>query len=132
MVRFDLGSCGPKGFKFDADEIIRRYDPGILVDKETDFGEYLNVAATIAATLNERIQLEADSVLGHLKLSFDILDALSSQNNTATNLLVGELALRLLSYNPRAKDVWGDWLQTVLDIAKPPGNKPGSGVDTLM
>lgn len=132
VVRFDLGSCGPRGFRFDAEEIVKRYDSGILVDKEADYGEYLNVAATIAATLNERIQLEVDTVLGHIRMSFDILDALSCKNYSAANLLVADMALRLLSYNPRANDVWGDWLQAVLNIAKPPYGMPESGMDTPM
>lgn len=132
VVRFDLGSCGPKGFRFDAEEIVKRYNSGILVDKEANFGEYLNVAATIAATLNEKIQLEADIVLGHIKTSFDILDALSCKDYVVANLLGGEMALRLISYNPRAADVWGSWLQAVLDVTKSSGNKPGSGADTLM
>lgn len=131
LVRFDLGSCGPQGFRFDADEIVKRYDPGVLADKEADFGEYLSVAATIADTLNQKIQLEADSALGHIRLSFDILDALSCKDYITANLMTGCLAESLLYYNPRAKDVWGDWLQIVLDIAKPSGDKSGFGVDTV-
>lgn len=133
VVRFDLGSCGPKGFRFDADEIVKRYDPGILVDKEADFGEYLNVAATIAATLNEKIQLEVDTVLAHIRTSFDVLDALSCKDRASANLLMTDLALSLLPYNPRAKEIWMDWLDKASHYADTiSGSEPGFGVDTLM
>ena len=130
VVRFDLASCGRKGI-WDADKIMTYFDPTFLVDKEDDFGEYLAIASTVAHVLNEKMALEAEEILSHLKMSFLILDALQAEDYEEAYLLSGKLAVRLLPYDPRASNIWSDWIEKVFVHIKS-ASGPEYGVDSVM
>lgn len=130
VIRFDLASCGREGI-WDADKVMTHFDPTFLVDKEDDFGEYLSIASCIAAVLNQRMQLEADEILSHLKMSFSILDALQAEDYAAAYLLTGTLGMRLLPYEPRASAIWSGWVDRVFEHIKS-ASGPEFGLDVVI
>lgn len=130
VLRFDVASCGTQGFKWTADKVIAKFDPTTLVDKETDYGEYLSMASTIADVLNQKMQLVANDVLEQVRMSLDVLGALSLGDRLSAYVLAVRLTNRLLIYSPESDRIWSAWIENVIDYAKPeiPPNAPGINI----
>ena len=138
VVRFDLASCGTEGYMFDAGKVALLYGDLILGDNQDLLEDslaisirYEHTCGAIADTLNEKMQLVANGVLGHIRTSFDILDALSLPDYRTAGQLVNQLAIALDDYNPQGKKVWSPWIVKVCGIIAS-GTLPGFGVDSLM
>lgn len=126
ILRFDLSSAGKPSCQFDTDKVMKHYGDAILVDPETDFGEYLNVASTIADVLNQKMAEVGQDVMGHVRSAHEIVAALSVDNKTDAYLDAIFLAKRLMTYGTSADVTWGVWLQNVIEYAK-----TGIGDDSL-
>lgn len=110
VTRFGLDECAPGGFQWDTDK-LREYCGMATLD---DIGGS-SIVESIADVLNDKMHLEATEVLGHIKVSFVILDALRVQDYvTAYHMTIG-LARRLLAYDPRASEVWADWIKETIN-----------------
>lgn len=131
VVRFDLKSCGDKGYRFDTDKVCAHFEHLILADPTTQLGEYLSVAATIADVLNQKMDATKDEILEQIRTSYLILGALSDHNMSAAYLLTNRLGYSLLQYEPLASDIWTDWIGMVYEIIKA-DNEPGFGLDVVI
>ena len=139
VIRFDLASCGTEGYIFDVDKVALLYGHVILDADERERVktlqeqqlDYEHVCGAIADTLNEKMQIVANGALGHIRTSFDILDALSLPDYRTAGQLIRQLAIDLDEYNPQAKKVWSLWITKVCGIIAS-GTLPGFDVDFLM
>ena len=129
---FDLASCGKEGYKWDADKVITRLDPTFLVDKETEFGEYLSLASTVADVLNQRMDIISKDVMGHARESLRILEAISAENKTVAYLKTVALASRLVAYGSIANTIWGDWIAKVAEFTKPQNPPNTLGINVIL
>lgn len=125
VLRFDLESTGQTGYRFDTEKVVNEFGDSILACPETDFGEYLNVASTIADVLNERMDMVARRVFGQVRLSLSLLDALDDDAFGPARLIWEGLVDSLGVYdNTQVFKVWGQWIENVrryIDTADPPG-----------
>lgn len=110
VVRFDRHT--PRNF-FNAEKIIKHYGNAIVANKETDYGEYLSVASTIADVLNQKMQIVMREVESHAGMSYLILDTLASKDKKQARQCAILLTELLLGYDPEASSVWGNWLKSV-------------------
>ena len=110
VLRFDLPSTGLTGYRFDAEEVVKRFGEHILADKETNYGEHLNVASTIAEVLNERMDAVALAVFEQCCMSLSLLDALDAQDYVLARLIGLRLGESLVVFGEQADNLWGDWL----------------------
>lgn len=131
VIRFHLTECIPGGFRWDAEKVVAHFDPSILADKETEYGEYLSIVATIAGVLNEKMMLEAEEVMSQVKMSFAILDALKVSDRDGAYLLTASLGVKLLAYDPRASTVWSNWLEFIFRYLGS-DNMPEYGLDVVV
>lgn len=90
---------------------------------------YADICGAIADSLNDKMRMMRDTVLGHSKMTFKILDALSSGDNASAYALTLNLGAELLDFEPRASKVWGGWVDEILKIVKL-GNGPGFNSDS--
>lgn len=112
VVRFDLNSCGyTQGYKFDADKVLTHYSEGILGANK------LEVAEALAAALNEKMAMCANEILGHARESYSILDALDIGALDLAYWQALRLAENLQGYEPRAGEIWGNWIEKVIEYA---------------
>ena len=118
LVRFDLKSAGLSGYRFDDYSVIEHFGHLILVDKDKDYGEYLNIAGTIAGVLNEQIEEQARIVLQQARESLLILDALDIGDAEIARYLGIKLGESLYYYGTFADRIWGKWLESVADHLK--------------
>ncbi len=132
VLRFDLPSCCiTDGFIWDADKVTKHFADSILVDDVVTVEKYLSTASVIADTLNEKMELEAEEILGQIKMSFLILDALETYDWLTASKKLSDLCDRLESYKPRAHEVWAQWIRNILHIIRS-ANKPEDGLDTVI
>jgi len=125
QVRFDLKSSGDKGFRFNEERVIEHFGHMILADKETDYGEYLNVASIIAGMLNEQIDAQAEAALKHARISLLLLDALDAGRPDLARGLMLDLLAELDYFGTHADKVWAVWTNLVVDhlnMEKPLGD----------
>jgi hypothetical protein len=133
VIRFDLASCGSLGFIFDTDKVMKFYGDVVLADKgiPMSYEEHTSICSAIADTLNDKMQLVANDVLGHIRMSFDVLDALSGNDDVIAYQTLGQLATDLMTYNPQATKLWSPWCNKVCDMIEA-RNEPGFDVEFLM
>lgn len=124
VLRFDLQSASDNGYRFDTEKVVEQFGDSILACQETNYGEYLNVAATIADVLNTRMTILAQRVLGHSRMSLFLLDALDLSAWSTARQILCRLAESLDDLDhPRAEQIWGKWVQQVVqyvDSQDPP------------
>ncbi len=111
VTRFHLDECAPGGFQWGADKLSAFMDPGIL--------PYVGNLHVIADVLNERMHSEATKILGHVQMSFSILDALHTQDYQPAYQVAIHLTHRLLPYDPRSSDIWANWIKETIDTLIP-------------
>jgi len=132
VIRFDLASCGTTdGLIWDADKVWKHCGDSILADDPLITEKHLSIASTIADVLNEKMEVEAAEILGQIKMSFLILDALETQDYGTACLLINQLIERLKPYDPRAYEMWRRWIGNVFHIVRT-AISPENGSDTTI
>lgn len=115
VVRFDLPSTGVTGYRFDAEAVISLCGEHILADIDKDYGEYLNVASTIADVLNQKVDAEAKRVLGEVRMSLSLLDALDAEDWMGAALILEGLTDSLICHGEHANRIWGSWVNLAVE-----------------
>ena len=132
VLRFDLASCGTTdGLIWDADKVTKHYGSFILADDLLVTEKHLSIASTIAEVLNEKMELEAEEILRQIKMSFTILDALEADDYVTACDLTTKLIDRLKPYDPRAYNIWRQWVGNVFHVVRT-AISPENGQDTVI
>ena len=127
VVRFDLPSSGQEGFRFNQEQVSTQFHDLIMYDRENMLGgDYAAICDSVAAYLNQQIDIVAQRALKHALLSLSVLDALDLNMPAQAGERLSNLGMELVEF-PNSEKLWGPWLQIAriaVDAATPPKTGP--------
>lgn len=131
IVRADLTSMHKEGFLFTRSLVDEKFGEAIMAGRIIGTEQYDFNCDEIAQTLNDNMRNTAVDILGHISLSYEVLDAIKADDKPKAQSALKALGYRLVKYEPRAGKVWADWMRIMMKWLKGP-NTPGSSVNFLI